>query len=153
MSKEPRPAPGADFGDGENEPSIDPVLAANFPTIREVSPEAVMARMAQRVQRADNIDDLFDSLTGNSSDALVGKSFEFISVEWQPYESDRGVIPQAVVQGVDLTSGELTEFVTTGGMLVQFLRRAEVIGAFPFRARIVEKTTKRGQRALNFERV
>jgi hypothetical protein len=131
---------------------VSALLAASFPEIREVTPEAVIDRMTKRVRSATNLDQLFDSLTGNSSDALVGKSFEFTGVEWQPYESEKGIIPQAICEATDLATGEATEFVTTAGMLVQFLRQAQVLNAYPFKARIVEKTTKRGQKALNFER-
>lgn len=128
-------------------------LLKAFPGIAEQTPEAIMDRMAARVRSQTTLDGLFDALSGNSSDSLVGKSFEFDGVAWQAYESDRGLIPQAVCQVVDLSTGEATEFVTTAWMLVNFLRQAEVIGVFPFKARIVGRRTKRGQTALNFERV
>jgi hypothetical protein len=128
-------------------------LRADFPDIREVDPAEVSRRMAERVGGAKSLDDLFDTLNGKSSDDLVGRSFEFIDVTWQPYKAQRGIIPQALCTVIDLGTGELTEFVTTGEMLVNFLRRAQQLEAFPFKARIVEKTTKSGQQALNFERV
>jgi len=128
-------------------------LASEYPGILDTDPEAVSARMAERMKGADTLDELFDALTGKASDSLIGKAFEFIGVTWQPYQAARGVIPLAVVEGVDLATGEETEFVTTGAMLVQFLRRAQVLGAFPFKARIVGKKTNSGQTALNFERV
>jgi hypothetical protein len=133
--------------------AVEARLLEAFPEIREVSVEAVQERMAARVQKATSLDELFDSLEGNSSDKLVGKSFEFTAIAWQPYESQRGIIPMAIVTATNLDTGEEEEFVTTGGMLVQFLRRAQVLGALPFSARIVEKATKGGQKALNFERV
>lgn len=143
------------FGDEGNE--LDVILASEFPGIQSVDPEAVASRMAKRVQSAETLDDLFDSLTGKSSDELVGKRYEFQSVVWQPYEArrdgDTKVIPLALCQVVDLDTGEADEFVTTAFMLTQFLRRAEVIGAYPFKAKIVAKTTRSGQSALNFERV
>jgi len=132
---------------------VVPPSSSLFPEVLKVDPEAVAERMKGRVRQADSLDALFDSLTGQTSDALIGQSFEFVEVAWQPYESDKGVIPMAVCYVVNLASGEVTEFVTTGGMLVEFLRRAEVLGAFPFRARIVGKKTNSGQTALNFERV
>lgn len=133
--------------------AVEARLLEAFPEIREVDPEAVAARMAARVQKAANLDELFDSLSGNSSDTLIGKAFEFTAVEWQPYESAKGIIPMAVCTATNLDTGEEEEFITTGGMLVQFLRRAQVLGALPFSARIVEKKTRSGQSALNFERV
>ena len=62
-------------------------------------------------------------------------------------------IPLAICQAVDLTTGEETEFATTAGVLTMFIRRAELIGAIPFDAKIVGKKTANGQTALNFERV
>lgn len=145
--------------DGFEEPSTDveAALATAFPGIQSVDPEAVQGRMAKRIQGADSLDELFDSLTGKSSDELVGKRYEFRSVTWQPYEAVRdgvkSIIPLALCEVVDLDTGEEDEFVTTAFMLTQFLRRAQVIGAFPFKAKIAERTTRSGQSALNFERV
>jgi len=128
-------------------------LSSEFGDVAIVEPEAIMTRMAGRLHKADSIDELFGALTGKSSDELDGNSFRFLGVEWQPYESAKGTIPLAVCDVVDLATGEADEFVTTAFMLVNFLRRAQVIGAYPFEARIVGKKTNRGQTALNFERV
>lgn len=114
---------------------------------------SVTKRLEARYDKATSLDDLFDALEGSSSQDLVGRKFSFVDVAWQRYDSDRGAIPQAVCEVVDLSTGEATEFVTTGGMLVRFLANAKRLDAFPFDARIVEKTTKRGNKALNFERV
>lgn len=144
---------GDDFGD---EVDVDEariaLLATDFPGINEVDPASVTARMAARMQGADSLDALFDALTGQASEQLIGRTFTFLGVTWQPYESDKGIIPLAVCEVADPKTGEVSEFVTTGTMLVHFLRRAQVIGAFPFTARIVGKRTRSGQTALNFER-
>lgn len=124
-----------------------------FPEIQSVDPNAVIERMVKRVRSAGTIDDLFDALTGTSSDQMLGRSFEFTDVTWQPYLSDRGTIPLAVCDVVDLSTGESTEFVTTATMLVHFLRQAQILGAYPFKARVVGKKTNSGQTALNFERI
>jgi hypothetical protein len=146
--------PDDTFGaDDLDESQLVANLKESFPGITESDSSAASNRIAQRMLKAESVDDLFDVLDGNSSDDLVGKSFEIQGVAWQLYNSDRGDIPQAVVEAVDLATGEATEFVTTGGMLVYFLRRVEMLGQFPFKAKIVEKTTKRGNKALNFERV
>ena len=129
---------------------IDPGM---FPMINEVDPTAVQARMVERVFRAETIEDLFDVLDGNLSKALIGRKVQIQSVTWQPYESDSGIIPLAVVQATDLDDGEQLEFATTSSMLTSFVRRAEMIGAIPFAARIVGKRTRSGNTALNFERV
>lgn len=143
--------PTGEFGD--DNAAVESLLMEAFPELQAIDPEAVKVRMANRVHQAQSLDGLFDTLAGNSSDLLVGKSFEFRSIVWQPYESETGPIPQAVVAAVDLTTGEETEFVTTAFMLVNFLRRAQVLDILPFKARIVEKQTKRGQKALNLERL
>ena len=139
--------------DGLTGAALEARTYEQFPELRDVDPEAVAERMAARVRQAETLDDLFDSLTGQSSDSLAGKSFEFRDVAWQPYRSQRGIIPLAVCDAVDLSTGEVREFVTTAKMLVTFLRRAQQLGVYPFKARIVEKVTTSGQKALNFERV
>lgn len=123
-----------------------------FPELRAVDPAKVQERLATKMRGARSLDDLFDALTGSNSKSLVGKTFEFRGVEWQPYESQRGIVPLAIVDAVNVATGEAEEFITTGGMLVEFLRQAQILDVFPFRARIVEKLTRSGQTALNFER-
>lgn len=147
-----------DVGDPLGHSDIDDeateaLLVEAFPGIKEADPEDAIVRLAARMLKAKTVEERFDALEGNSSDDLIGKSFEMRGVAWQTYESERGPIPQAVVDAVDLATGEEAEFVTTGKMLVFFLRGTELQGQFPFKARITEKTTKRGQKALNFERV
>jgi hypothetical protein len=124
-----------------------------FGEVDIAAPETILARMGARYDRAESIEDLFDALQGQSSDAMVGRKFRFLDVSWQPYQTEKGVIPLAVCDVVDLDSGEQTEFVTTGYMLVRFIRRAIQLGVMPFEARIVGKKTNSGQTALNFERV
>ena len=120
--------------------------------VLESSPDDVQKRMAGRLQNAETLDDLFDALTGTTSDQLDGKRVQVDEVAWQVYESDRGPIPLAVVQAVDLDTGEELEFATTAFMLVHFIRRAQIINQLPFKARIVGKRTRNNQTALNFER-
>ena len=126
---------------------------ALFPELLSTDPGDVMGRFAERFQKAETLDDLFDALEGNLSRSLIGHKVRIDSVQWAPYQSDRGVVPLAICQAVDLTTGEETEFATTGGVLTMFIRRAELIGAIPFDAKIVGKRTAGGQTALNFERV
>ena len=71
---------------------------------------------AQRFARAETIDDLFDVLEGNTSKTLVGTKLRLESVQWAPYESDRGVIPNAICKAVNLSTGEEFEFATTSSM-------------------------------------
>lgn len=123
-----------------------------FPMLREQDPLEVQKRFAARFERAETMEDLFGVLEGTSSQDLVGHTVEIRGVQWAPYESDQGTIPLAICDAVDVSTGEVAEFATTSGMLVLFIRKAELIGGLPFKARIAEKLTRSGQKALNFER-
>lgn len=123
-----------------------------FPTLLDQDPEAVQLRFAKRFMAAESIDDLFGVLEGNSSKDMVGRTVEIHGVAWAPYESDRGVIPLAIAEAVDVKTGEVLEFATTSAALTMFIRRAEIIGKIPFTAKIAAKKTRSGQTALNFER-
>lgn len=129
--------------------AYDPAL---FPALLEQDPLAVTARFAERFARAETLEDLFNVLEGNTSKDLIGHTLEVQAVSWVPFESDRGVIPNAICTAVDTATGELFEFATTSSVLTMFIRRAELVGALPFTARIAGKKTRSGQTALNFER-
>lgn len=126
---------------------------ALFPTLLDQDPEAVRERFARRFMAAETLQDLFDVLGGNTSKDLVGKRVQISAVAWAPYESDRGIIPLAICTAADVETGEVLEFATTSEALTMFIRRAELIGALPFNARIAAKKTRSGQTALNFEPV
>ena len=129
--------------------AYDPAIFGN---LVDQDPAAVSARFAERFMRAETVDDLFNALEGNTSKNLVGKRMQITAVSWAPFESDRGIIPNAICTAADVETGEVFEFATTSEALTLFIRRAELIGALPFNARIAEKRTRSGQTALNFER-
>lgn len=133
--------------------SVTAATLAEFPELRSVDPDAVRERIQARYKRAETIDDLFDVMGGGTSNRWIGRRIEVRSVAWQPYEADRGVIPLAVCQVLDLDTNKDDEFVTTADGLVGFLRAAQLMDAIPFRAKVVEKATKNRRTALNFERV
>ena len=152
MSTFRRPAPGAD-----EEPSLG-LPAEIFPTDMwpdtvTTDPTVAQRQIVNRLLAAETVDALFDAMGGQTSDADVGKSFEFVNVEWQAYQADNGVIPLAKCDVVDLSSGEKRGFVTTAVSLTAFIRRVEMLNAFPFRARVTGKRTRSGYTALNFEKV
>ena len=124
-----------------------------FPELLQTDPESVMERFAARFQAAESIDDLFDAIEGNLSRSLIGHKVRISSVAKRAPSVLLCPLPLAICKAVDLTTGEETEFATTGGVLTMFIRRAEIIGAIPFDAKIVGKKTSNGQTALNFERV
>lgn len=131
---------------------VQPMAASEVGVTMVRDPARIAELMGGRLDRAETLDAMFDALEGQTSDQLVGRTFEVLSVEWDGYESDTGLIPLAIVTAVDKADGKPTEFATTGGMLTRFIRNAEVRGFLPFTARIVEKTTRSGQKALNFAR-
>lgn len=127
-------------------------LDAFYPGITSTDPAAVIDRMKARFRGAQNLDDLFDALDGNNSKSMKGKTFEFRNVTWQPYKASRGIIPLAVCDAVNVATGEVEEFITTGEMVVEFLRQAQLLNLYPFKARIEGKVTRSGQEALNLVR-
>lgn len=131
---------------------LAPYDHAMFPELLDQDPLAVQERFAKRFAAAENMDDLFNVLTGNLSKDLVGRKVEIRQVAWAPFESDRGVIPLAICQAFDLDGGHELEFATTASSLTMFIRRAEVLKSLPFQVRIAAKKTRSGQTALNFER-
>lgn len=124
-----------------------------FPVLLDQSPEAVQARFAEQYAKATSLAELFSVLEGNSSKDLIGHKVKIGAVNWAPYESERGIIPLAICEGVDLDTGEVINFVTTSSSLTMFIRMAELIKVLPFEAKITSKKTRSGQTALNFERV
>jgi hypothetical protein len=125
---------------------------ALFPALLDQDPAVVRERFAKRFAAATDVDDLFSILQGNTSKDMVGKAITINSVAWAPYESDRGIIPLAVCDAVDINTGEVLEFATTGEMLTMFIRQAELIDVLPLSVRITSKKTRSGNNALNFER-
>lgn len=124
-----------------------------FPKLLDQDPQAVRERFAARFSQAESVEDLFAVLQGTTSKDMVGRSITIRAVHWAPFESDRGIIPLAVCDAVDVQTGELFEFATTSEMLTMFIRRAELIKALPFGARITSKKTRSGNTALNFEQL
>ena len=124
-----------------------------FPELRWQDPLEANSRFAARFERAENLDDLFGVLSGNSTQNMVGRRIEIQDVDWIAYQADQGVIPNAICLAADIDSGEVLEFATTSGMCTMFIRKAQLLGLLPVRVKIVEKVTKSGNRALNFERV
>lgn len=123
-----------------------------FPELKEQDPRDVMRRFAERFEQAQSLDELFDVLQGTLSKHLVGKTLEILGVDWAAYMSDLGIIPNAICKAIDMDTGELIQFATTSAALTMFIRKAQIIDAIPFKARITETRTRSGQTALNFAR-
>lgn len=123
-----------------------------FPDLKWADPLEFEARSADRFKRATSLDDLFDVMSGNNSQSLVGKRLEIQAVDFQAYQADDGVIPNAICAAVDLDNGEVIEFSTTSGFCTKFLRMAQLLDKLPVKVKITDTLTKSGQKALNFER-
>jgi hypothetical protein len=126
---------------------------ALFPALLDQDPAAVTERFAKRFLAAESLDDLFNVLEGNSSKNMVGRELRINAVAWAPYESDQGIIPNAICTAADLSTGEVLEFATTSQMITMFIRKAELLQELPFDARITSKKTRSGRTALNLERL
>jgi hypothetical protein len=124
-----------------------------FPELKWADPEDMGQRFADRFKRAESVDDLFDVLQGNNTKGMVGRRLEIQAVEWQAFQSDRGVIPNAICLAADVDSGEVLEFATTSMFCAMFIRRAELIDALPLKVKITSTKTRSGQTAINFEKV
>jgi hypothetical protein len=123
-----------------------------WPNLLSRDAHEVSAQFADQYSRAQTVEDLFGVLEGRSTKDMIGRKVQIRGVSWAPYASERGIIPNAICNGVDLNTGEALEFATTSQALTLFLRRAEMIDALPVDVRIVEKRTASGNTALNFER-
>lgn len=128
----------------------DPTM---FPELKWQDPLDAGKRFASRFDRAQDLDDLFNILNGNSTKNMVGRRLEIQDVDWIAYQSDNGVIPNAICLAADIDSGEVLEFATTSQMCTLFIRKAQLLGLLPVKVKIVEKVTRSGQKALNFEKV
>ena len=128
-------------------------LTGWLPEEMERDPDRVQREIVARMFAADSIADLFDTFEGKNSKQLEGRRFEVQSVKWDIYHADKGDLPLALVSAIDLDTGESIDFPTTAPALTAFIRKCEIAGWLPFRAKITGKLTKGGQTALNFERV
>ncbi len=124
-----------------------------FPELKWQDPLKANLKFAERFGRAETLDDLFNVLSGTSTQDIVGRKVQILDVDWQAYQADDGVIPNAICQGVDLDTGEVLEFATTSGMCTMFIRKAELLGLLPVSVKIVENLTTNNRKALNFEKV
>jgi hypothetical protein len=130
----------------------------SFPvTWSEADPEVVQQRIMGRLFAAETLDQAFDVWEGDSSDALVGKTYEILEVAWMPYEAVKEdgstkTIPLAEVSAVNCGTGEKETWTTTATNLTGFLAWAENHDKLPFKARIQGELTRRGRTVLRFAR-
>lgn len=123
-----------------------------WPDLQWKDPLDYGPEMGARFRNAKTAEDLFKALESTSTRDLVGHTVEILSVEWQAYQADNGVVPNGICQAADLSTGEVISFSTTSSMCTAFLRQAELAGILPIKVRIEGQQTRSGQTALNFKR-
>lgn len=134
--------------------SMDVVLYDHglFGELKWQDPQDMGRKLGERMNHAKSADDLFDALSGNSTQSMVGRKLEIMDADFYAYQSDDGVIPNAICQAVDIDSGEVLEFATTSGFCAAFLKKAQLLKLFPLKVRVTETLTRSGNKAINFER-
>ena len=77
-----------------------------FGNLISQDPEAVMARFAEQFMAAKTVEEVFAVLDGNSATRLYGEVVEIRSVAWAPYQTEDGVIPNAIIEAENMHTGE-----------------------------------------------
>lgn len=132
-----------------------------FGELRWQDPLEANQRFAERFGSAQSLDDLFDVMSGNNTQKMVGRRLAILDVDFVAYQADDGVIPNALCVAADIDSGELVQFATTSSFCTMFLKKAELLGLYPkkegeeskVRVKITTTLTRGGNTAINFERV
>jgi hypothetical protein len=83
---------------------------------------------------------------------LENKVFNILEVSFAPYESERGVIPMAHVDGLLEGTDEITSWRTTSTSIVAMLAKLHQLQAFPLKVRIVAAKSKGGFKPYHLEK-
>jgi hypothetical protein len=132
----------------------DSVLAGDdrIPIDWNTDPISVQRKIVDKILNAKTVDELFDVYAGDATSSLENKVFNILEVSFTPYESERGVIPMAHVDGVLEGQDEITSWRTTATSIVAMLAKLHQLEAFPLRVRIVSAKTSSGYKAFHLER-
>lgn len=154
MAAKPRTAnaqTGELMPDPADESAGADMLALAFPGL-ETGNDAAAAtqRIIDRLMQANSIEELLAEREAPSIDQFVGKEITFLAATWGWYRTD---------DGRDIPLGELTirekgdkedqTIIATAPGVTAVVYRAQQLGALPFTAKVVEKLTRRGQKAIN----
>jgi hypothetical protein len=83
---------------------------------------------------------------------LENKVFNILEVSFAPYESERGVIPMAHVDGLLEGTDEITSWRSTSTSIVAMLAKLHQLQAFPLKVRIVAAKSKGGFKPYHLEK-
>jgi hypothetical protein len=143
-----------DLPDDEGTNLPDAVLANDdrIPIDWNTDPLAVQRKIVDRIFKASTVDEVFEVYAGDSTAALRNKVFTVLEVSFAPYESERGVIPMAHVDGTLEGDGEITSWRTTSTSIVAMLAKLHALQAFPLKVRIVGNPTRGNFTAYHLEK-
>jgi hypothetical protein len=113
---------------------------------------AVQRKIVDRIFKASNVDEVFEVYAGDATAALENKVFNILEVSFAPYESERGVIPMAHVDGTLEGDGEITSWRSTSTSIVAMLAKLHQLQAFPLKVRIIAAKTQSGFKAYHLEK-
>lgn len=136
-------------------------------------PAAIQQDIIRRLMEATTLSEAFDVWEGDRSKALIGRTFIVNGAEWDTYRIEDGsLVPLAIVDSVNVATGEQERWTTTASNLVGWLAWIELYGQlttaakckcpagerekgcdvphFPFTARVNGEKTRRGFTALRF---
>jgi hypothetical protein len=118
----------------------------------DVDPLSVQRSIVDRIFKAQTVDEVFEVYAGDATAALENKVFNILEVSFSPYESERGVIPMAHVDGLVEGTDEITSWRTTATSIVAMLAKLHQLQAFPLKVRIVAAKTQAGFKAYHLEK-
>lgn len=123
-----------------------------FGQLKWQDPQDMGRKIGERMNRATSVDELFTVLEGSNTQGLIGRKVEILGADFYAYQSEEGVIPNAICQAADIATGEVLEFATTSGFCTAFLRKVQLLNGFPVQVKVTETLTRSGQKAINFEK-
>ena len=115
-------------------------------------PLAVQRKIVDRIFKAQTVDEVFEVYAGDATAALENKVFNILEVSFAPYESERGVIPMAHVDGLLEGTDEITSWRSTSTSIGAMLAKLHQLEAFPLKVRIIAAKTQGGFKAYHLEK-
>ena len=143
-----------DLPGDEPENLPDAVLSGDdrIPIDWNADPLTVQRKIVDRIFKATTVDEVFEVYAGDATAALENRVFNVLEVSFAPYESERGVIPMAHVDGLPEGTDEITSWRSTSTSIVAMLAKLHYLQAFPLKVRIVAAKTQGGFKAYHLEK-
>jgi len=142
-----------DPGD-EQENLPEAVLSGDdrIPIDWNTDPLAVQRKIVDQIFKATTVDQVFGIYAGDATASMENRVFNVLEVSFAPYESERGVIPMAHVDGLLEGTDEITSWRTTSTSIVAMLAKLHYLQAFTLKVRIVAAKTQGGFKAYHLEK-